>query len=102
MGHEATVALLECATSLLNIAVHPEGKSIRATRLSSCSVLQHCKQVDTSPRYDWRKAEGPTKCHIIRFLVTIEEIFRDGALAGSDFDGCGVTAISAGVLEEGY
>jgi len=35
-----------------------------------------------------RKAEGTTKGHIIRFLIAIEETFRDGAFAGS-----GVTAI---------
>jgi len=32
-----------------------------------------------------------TKCHIIRSSVAIEETFRDGALAGSDFDGWAAT-----------
>ena len=81
------------------MSMYPEGKNIRMTRLSGFSVLQHCKQVDTSsPRYDWRKAKGTTKCHIIRSSVVIEETSCDVVATLTEGLRGGVTAIFAGVL----
>jgi len=82
MGHEATFALRYPTPQHRDVPrrrKHPGDRTFQLQRSLS------------SPRYDWRKAEGMTKCHIIRSSVAIEETFRDGALAGSNFDGWAAT-----------